>query len=39
MFGSGCGAGARNLAIFVALFVLLPLTLLLNWRLGAMLII
>jgi ATP-binding cassette subfamily B protein len=38
LFGVWLSFLRENLATFVALFVLLPLTLLLNWRLGALLI-
>ena len=39
LFGVWLSFLRENLATFVALFVLLPLTLFLNWRLGALLIL
>jgi ATP-binding cassette, subfamily B, beta-glucan exporter len=39
LFGVWLSFLRENLATFVALFVLLPLTLLLNWRLGALLML
>ena len=39
LFGVWLSFLRENLATFVALFVLLPLTLLLNWRLGALLMV
>ena len=36
LFGMWLSFLRENLATFVALFVLLPLTLFLNWRLGAL---
>jgi ATP-binding cassette, subfamily B, beta-glucan exporter len=39
LFGLWLSFLRENLATFTALFVLLPLTLLLNWRLGALLIV
>ena len=38
LFGVWLSFLRENLATFVALFVLLPLTLFLNWRLGALVI-
>jgi ATP-binding cassette, subfamily B, beta-glucan exporter len=39
LFGTWLSLLRENLATFVTLFVLLPLTLFLNWRLGALLIV
>jgi ATP-binding cassette subfamily B protein len=39
LFGTWLSLLRENLATFVTLFVLLPLTLFLNWRLGALLVI